>query len=244
MQLRSLPVLILSAINFSTSEVMCKINPKNAKGGSSNNWLRRHLNDPYVELAKNKNYRCRSAFKLLEIDSKLKLFQPGQCVVDCGAAPGSWSQVAVSKTNANGKNENLPKGKVISIDKLQIHPIEGAIILGNLDFTAPEAMVKLTEALDNKQTDIVLSDMAPNSSGIKSMDHDRIMALAFDALRFALQVTKIGGSLVIKIWDGSDTQELFKNMQKHYKIVRRFKPKASHQDSSELFLVAKEFKGP
>lgn len=226
-----------------TSSVNNKVVPSGGKGHSSHQWLLRQINDPYIEKAKVQNYRCRSAFKLLEINDKYNLLKPGQCVIDCGAAPGSWTQVAVLKTNSDNKESKLPVGKVIGIDRSPIHPIEGAHLLGNLDFTTELAQNKVKELINGKCMDIVLSDMAPSATGIKSADHDQIIELAYSAVRFALQVLAVGGSVLVKLWDGNRTQTLQKDLEKFYNRVVYIKPKASRSDSSELFLLARDFKG-
>lgn len=227
----------------STSSVVNKIIPTGGKGHSSHQWLSRQINDPYVEKAKLENYRCRSAFKLLEINAQYNLLKPGQCVVDCGAAPGSWTQVAVLKTNSDRKDSIQPVGKVIAIDRSPIYPVEGAHVLGNLDFTTDVAQSKLKEIISDNCVDVVLSDMAPNATGIKSADHDLIIELAYSAVRFALQVSAVGASILIKVWDGNLTQTLQKDLETFYNSVVYVKPKASRSNSAENFLLARNFKG-
>ncbi|GBP35685.1 rRNA methyltransferase 2, mitochondrial [Eumeta japonica] len=142
---------------------------------TSQEWLSRQMTDPYVEKAKKMNYRCRSAFKLIEMNEKTNILSPGITVVDLGASPGSWTQVAVQKTNANGSNPKKPKGTVLSIDKLQMIPVEGATIFNNMDFSTIEAHDKVIAALNGKKVDLVLSDMAPSATGVKEIDKDRII---------------------------------------------------------------------
>ncbi|XP_058450066.1 rRNA methyltransferase 2, mitochondrial [Malaya genurostris] len=222
-----------------------KIVPSNLKGKkkSSQEWLTRQLNDPYVERAKIMNYRCRSAFKLLEIDQKYSLIQPGSTVIDCGAAPGSWSQLAVKHSNADGSKHGMPKGMVIGIDLLQIYPIEHATLLGNSDFTKPETQNKIRSLLGERRIDCVLSDMAPNATGVRSLDQENIITLCYAVLRFAILMSSSKASLLMKVWDNSEVVTLEKNMQKYYTHVKRIKPKASRDDSAENFLLGRGFVG-
>lgn len=230
---------------FSRSSSVAKEIPKNLKGKSksSQDWLIRQLKDPYVENAKMQNYRCRSAFKLLEIDAKFNIMKPGMCVVDCGAAPGSWTQVAVEKTNANLKDSKAKQGMVVAIDRLPIYPIEGATILGNCDFTLPSSQEKLTSCLRNQKVDVALSDMAPNSTGIKNLDHEAIVNLAYLFIRFSLNVSRVGGCLLVKLWEGNMTSKVENDLHRFYGETKRIKPPASRSDSSEVFLLAKGFRG-
>lgn len=218
--------------------------PRNLKGKkhSSQLWLTRQIRDPYVEKAKQENYRCRSAFKLLQINEKYKIFSPGLTVIDCGAAPGSWTQVATNLTNSHAKNQG-PIGKVYAIDKLPFFPVEGATVLGNMDFTIAKTQETLLALLQGKKADVVLSDMAPNASGIRAIDHDNIILLAYAVLKFALQVTKIQGTLVIKVWDGGKSQELEQNLLRFYENVKIVKPDATRDESTEKFFLARGFKG-
>lgn len=228
-----------------TSSIAMREVPTNLKGKktSSQLWLRRQFADPYVEKAKMENYRCRSAFKLLEIEKRLSILAPGMIVVDCGAAPGSWTQVAVSLTNANGKKVDKPVGKVIAIDRSQMYPIDGAIVVGNMDFTTSAAQDKLMEHLDGKLVDVVLSDMAPNATGVRVMDHENIVALAYAAFRFALTVSKPEATFVTKLWDGGDAKRVEDDLRKFYKTIKVVRPDATRTESSEKFVIAKGFKG-
>ncbi|KAF2901864.1 hypothetical protein ILUMI_04320 [Ignelater luminosus] len=213
------------------------------KGASSAQWLTRQLSDPYVDKAKMMNYRCRSAFKLVEMDDRFKFLSPGQIVIDCGAAPGSWTQVAVKRVNADNSKENAPFGTVISIDKQQIYPIMGATILGNSDFTTASTQDKIKTLLENKKVDTVLSDMAPNATGVKDMDDENIINLCYSVLRFAVLVSNIDATLVVKLWQSNYTKTLENDMLHFYKTVKTVKPQASRSDSAEIFLLAREFKG-
>lgn len=210
---------------------------------SSQQWLSRQRTDPYVEKAKIYNYRCRSAFKLLEMNEKANILRPGLTVIDLGASPGSWTQVAVQKTNADGADPAKPKGKVLSIDKLQIFPIEGATILSNMDFSTIEAHDKVVTALDGTKVDVVLSDMAPNATGVKELDKDRIIGLCYMAIRFAALVSKVDGNLLFKVWDGKEVPILEMDLSRFYKNIKIMKPNASRTESSEKFILARGFKG-
>ncbi|XP_049869290.1 rRNA methyltransferase 2, mitochondrial [Pectinophora gossypiella] len=210
---------------------------------TSQQWLSRQKADPYVEKAKIYNYRCRSAFKLLEMNDKTNILVPGLTVVDLGAAPGSWTQVAVQKTNADGADPKKPKGTVISIDKLQIFPIEGATIMNNMDFSTTDAHDKVIAALGGTKVDVVLSDMAPSATGVRELDKDRILGLCYMAIRFAALVTKIDGNLLFKVWDGKEVPILEMDLERFYKSIKILKPKASRSESSEKFILAKGFKG-
>lgn len=230
---------------FHTFNTLLKERPVNLKNKklSSQLWITRQLKDPYVELAKQQNYRCRSAFKLLEINQKYKLFEPGMCVIDCGASPGSWTQVAARKTNADGKMYGEQKGKVIAIDKLPMHHVDGATVYGNMDFTHEVSQKILIDTLNGKFADMVMSDMAPNSSGIKEMDHDNIIKLAYMALHFALKVTTFEGILIAKLWDGNKAREFEADVAKFYRKVNIVRPEATRDESSEKFVLARGFKG-
>ncbi|KAL5273703.1 FTSJ2 family protein [Megaselia abdita] len=219
--------------------------PKNLKGKSksSQEWLTRQLNDPYVEKAKIMNYRCRSAFKLLEIDEKYKILKPGDVVLDCGAAPGSWSQIAAHRSNADANREEKPKGQVVSIDLLHFAPIPGVKVFGGMDFSKNESQEKLKEALGGRPVNCVLSDMAPNSTGVRVLDQEQITNLCYSVLRFAILMSTEGAHLVVKFWDNAEIQNLEKDMLKFYDNVRRIKPKSSRSDSAECFLLARNFKG-
>lgn len=227
-----------------TDCALLKEAPRNLKGKkhSSQLWLARQLRDPYVEKAKQENYRCRSAFKLLEIDKRFRILGPGLTVIDCGAAPGSWTQVAANLTNAHGKREE-PVGRVYAVDRLPFYPVEGAIVLGNMDFTSVRTQETLGELLRGNKADIVLSDMAPNASGVREIDHDGIMLLAYAALRFALRMTKIQGALVVKVWDGGKAQQFEETLTKFYNSVRVIRPDATRDESTEKFFLARGFKG-
>lgn len=227
-----------------TGCMLLKETPRNLKGKkhSSQLWLARQMRDPYVEKAKQENYRCRSAFKLLEINERFKILSPGLTVIDCGAAPGSWTQVAVNLTNAHGKKEG-PVGTVYAVDRLPFYLVEGATILGNMDFTNVKTQEILSELLQGGKVDVILSDMAPNASGVREIDHDNIMLLAYAVLRFALQISKTQGTLVVKVWDGGKAQQFEQNLLKFYNSVKVVKPDATRDESAEQFFLARGFKG-
>uniref|UniRef100_A0A8D8NXG9 rRNA methyltransferase 2, mitochondrial n=1 Tax=Culex pipiens TaxID=7175 RepID=A0A8D8NXG9_CULPI len=228
-----------SSVSFS------KVVPTNLKGKkkSSQEWLTRQLNDPFVERAKMANYRCRSAFKLLEIDQKYNIIKPGFTVIDCGAAPGSWSQIAVKQSNADGAALGKPKGTVIGVDLLQIYPIAHATTLGNTDFTRTESQDKIRSLLGEKRIDCVLSDMAPNATGVRSLDQENIITLCYSVLRFAILMSSPNASLLMKVWDNGEVPALEKNIQRYYQQVKRIKPRASRADSAENFVLARGFVG-
>lgn len=218
--------------------------PKSLKGRSksSQDWLTRQLNDPYVKLARHENYRARSAFKLKEIDDHHKILHPGQVVVECGAAPGAWTQVAVSRVNSlpNVKNK---QGLVVGIDLLGIHPLPGAIFLCGKNFTHPETQQEILKILNGRKVNVVLSDMAPNASGTRALDHENIIDLAYSALNFAVQHSALRASFLCKVWDGSRDTKLKSDMERYYGSVKVIKPNASRKDSSEKFLLGKNFQG-
>ncbi|XP_066583103.1 rRNA methyltransferase 2, mitochondrial [Prorops nasuta] len=227
-----------------TGHALWKERPKNLKNKkhSSQLWLTRQFRDPYVEKAKQENYRCRSAFKLLEIQERFNIFEPGKTVVDLGAAPGSWSQVAVKYTNSQGRNPE-PVGRVIAIDKQPIYRIEGAHILGNMDFTVAKSQEALKQLLDNVKADLVMSDMAPNATGTRELDHDNIIKLSYIAVKFAVQNLKLGGTFLTKIWDGGRSAKLEDDLLKFYETVKIIRPEATRDESSEKFILARGFKG-
>jgi len=199
---------------------------------SSKNWLERQLNDPFVAAAKEEGYRSRAAFKLLQLDQQFHLLHRGMRVVDLGAAPGGWSQVAARKIGA--------KGKLVALDILPMDPIPGAFIL-HLDFMADEAPARLREALGGK-ADLVLSDMAPSTTGHTGTDHIRIMALAEAAALFAMEVLAPGGAFVCKLFQGGAESELLGQLKKRFAKVKHAKPAASRAESSETYVVATGFK--
>ena len=202
---------------------------------SSTLWLQRQLNDPYVARAKREGWRSRAAFKLLEIDEKHHLLQPGQRIVDLGAAPGGWSQAAAKKVKSMDG-----KGKVVGIDLLDIEPIAG-VDFAVQDFLAPEAPERL-KAMLGGEADGVISDMAANTTGHKKTDHLRIIHLAELAAEFAGEVLKPGGFFLCKLFQGGETGELVTQLKRDYALVRHIKPGASRADSAELYVLATGFR--
>jgi 23S rRNA (uridine2552-2'-O)-methyltransferase len=203
---------------------------------ASQKWLERQLNDPYVARAKREGYRSRAAYKLLEADEKYHLLKRGQRVVDLGAAPGGWSQVAASKVGTD-KGE----GRVVGIDLLPIEPLPGVDFI-ELDFLAPEAPERLI-ALLGGPADVVLSDMAANATGHKKTDHLKIMGLAEAAIDFARQVLAPGGAFLAKVLQGGTEATLLADLKRDFREVRHVKPAASRADSAELYVLAKGFRG-
>jgi 23S rRNA (uridine2552-2'-O)-methyltransferase len=190
------------------------------------------LNDPYVAAAKAAGYRSRAAFKLVEIDDKLHLLKPRGRVVDLGAAPGGWTQVALQRIGE--------AGKVVALDLLLMDPVPGAIVLQG-DFQDPAAEQAVLAALDG-QADLVLSDMAPNTTGHNATDHLRIIALAELALDFAIRVLSPGGAFVAKVFQGGTEKDLLDLLKQRFATVRHVKPPASRKDSAELYVVATGFR--
>jgi 23S rRNA (uridine2552-2'-O)-methyltransferase len=203
---------------------------------SSKAWLERQLNDPYVAEAKRRGYRSRSAFKLIELDDKYRLLKPGQRVVDLGAAPGGWSQVAAERTKAPEG-----RGKVIAIDMHGMEPIAGVTIIKD-DFLADNAPRQLIAALGGEKADAVLSDMAGHATGHRQTDHLKIMALAEAGLDFAKLALKPGGSFLAKVLRGGTEREILLRMKQDFAQVRHVKPQASREDSAELFVLAQGFR--
>jgi len=203
---------------------------------SSKRWLERQLNDPYVAQAKREGYRSRAAYKLLELDQKHALFSRGQRVVDLGAAPGGWAQVAARKV---GSQDGA--GRVVGIDLLPIEPIPGVELI-ELDFLAPEAPERLIERLGGP-ADVVMSDMAANATGHKKTDHLRIVGLAEAAIHFARSVLAPGGAFVAKVLQGGTEGALLADLKRDFSVVRHVKPAASRSDSAELYVLATGFRG-
>ncbi len=202
---------------------------------SSQRWLERQLNDPYVSRAKREGYRSRAAYKLLEIDDKNKLLKPGQRVVDLGAAPGGWSQIAARRV---GSAEH--RGRVVGIDRLEMEPIAGVELL-HLDFLEADAPERLKAALGGP-ADIVLSDMAANTTGHRQTDHLRTMALVEAAAAFAIEILAPDGAFLAKVLQGGTQTELLAELKRRFRIVKHIKPAASRADSSELYVLATGFK--
>ena len=205
---------------------------RSARGRSaaSQRWLARQLNDPYVAAARQQGWRSRAAFKLLELDQRFQLIRRGANVVDLGAAPGGWAQVAARGGAA----------RVVGVDLLAVDPVAGATILQG-DFTDPAMQERLTAALGGK-ADLVLSDMAPNTTGHAGTDHLRIVALAEAALDFAVGVLAEGGGFVAKVFQGGAEKTMLERLKRDFAAVRHAKPPASRKESSELYVVATGFR--
>jgi 23S rRNA (uridine2552-2'-O)-methyltransferase len=218
---------------------------KKRRTASSRAWLTRQISDPYVARAKREGFRSRAAFKLAEIDDRYKLFKPGACVVDLGAAPGGWSEIAARRVGAGGR--------VVALDILEMKAIHGVEFL-QLDFLDPSAPARLEAVLgDNGEgkgqanveakADVVLSDMAANATGHRRTDHLRIMALAEAAADFARQVLAPGGAFLCKVLQGGTETALLAELKPDFASVKHVKPPASRADSAELYLLAKGFRG-
>ena len=216
---------------------------KSARGRtlSSTRWLQRQLNDPYVKRAKAEGYRGRAAFKILELDEKFRFLVPGARVVDLGAAPGGWAQVAVPRVNALGTKAGKAVGTVLGIDLQEMEPLPGATF-HVLDFLEDGADDKVKDWLGGR-ADVVMSDMAAASSGHKQTDHLRIIALCEAAAQFAFDVLDEGGTFVAKVLAGGAEGELQAVLKQRFAKVANVKPGASRADSSEKFVVATGFKG-
>jgi 23S rRNA (uridine2552-2'-O)-methyltransferase len=215
-----------------------KVRVKTGKGRplSSKLWLERQLNDPYVARAKAEGLRSRAAFKLAEIDDRHHLLKPGRSVLDLGAAPGGWSQVAARRVGATEG-----RGRVVAIDLLPMDPIAGAAF-AQLDFLDPAAPARIRDMLGG-EADMVLSDMAANATGHRRTDHLKIMALAEAAADFAREVLKPGGAFLAKVLQGGTEATLLAGLKRDFASVRHVKPAASRTDSAELYVLATGFRG-
>lgn len=205
---------------------------KTAKGRkiSSIKWIERQLNDPYVEKAHKEGYRSRAAYKLLEINDKLNVLNRGQMVLDLGAAPGGWCQVAVAKGC-----------KVVAIDLLEMDDIPGVTFF-QMDFMEDDAPEVLIDAMGGEGADVVLSDMAHNTIGHRNTDHIKIMLLAEAAYDFAIEVLKPNGAFIAKVFQGGTEGELLARMKKDFRVVKHLKPPASRKESPETYVIATGFR--
>lgn len=220
---------------MSRNKPKTRVKTAKKRKSSSTRWLQRQLNDPYVTEAQKMGYRGRAAFKLKEIDEKAGLLKAGMVVVDLGAAPGGWCQVALEK-----------KCKVVAIDLLEIDELPGVVFFQKdfMEDDAPDLLrAEIFKLNDSGLADVVLSDMAPNTIGHKQTDHLRIMAAVEAAYLFATEVLKPGGSFVAKVFQGGAEGEILKDMKKRFTKVKHIKPPASRKDSSEQYIVATGFKG-
>ncbi|MDR2153968.1 MAG: RlmE family RNA methyltransferase [Burkholderiaceae bacterium] len=199
-------------------------------------WLNEHINDPYVKLAQKDGYRARAAYKLKEIDEALGLIRPGQRVVDLGCAPGAWSQYLRRRLSPGGAAPGAPNGGIVALDILPMEPLEGVRFLQG-DFRDEEVLARLNDALDGQPLDVVVSDMAPNLSGIESSDAARIAHLVELAVAFAAEHLKPDGALAVKAFHGSGYSQLVKLFKDTFRTVKPLKPRASRDRSAETFLI-------
>ena len=206
-------------------------------------WLNDHVNDTYVKLAHREGYRARAAYKLQEIDEQLGLVKPGQVVVDLGSTPGAWSQYLRRRMSPTGAAAGQLNGTIIALDLIPMEPVEGVTFLQG-DFREAEVLAGLENALAGRSLDVVVSDMAPNLSGIESADAARISHLVELAVEFACNHLKPEGALVVKLFHGSGYSDLVALFKRTFKVVKPVKPKASRDKSSETFLVGRGLKTP
>ncbi len=214
-----------------TRGLVVRLRKTNKRTTAQQAWLSRQLNDPYVAAAQAQGWRSRAAFKLIELDDKFHLIAPGTKIVDLGAAPGGWSQVAVKRG----------AGRVVGVDLLPVDPVAGAELIQG-DFNDPALPGKLSDMLGGP-ADLVLSDMAPNTTGHGATDHIRIIALAELALDFAIQILAPGGAFVAKVFQGGSEKAMLAPMKLCFTSVKHAKPPASRKGSSELYVVATGFRG-
>jgi 23S rRNA (uridine2552-2'-O)-methyltransferase len=209
-----------------------------AKNKFSKEWVMQHINDPFVKLATQKGYRARAAFKLTEILDAEKLMRKGDLIIDLGSTPGSWSQVARERLVGKG---GIIDGRIIALDLLPMEPIAGVeFILG--DFSLDEVLEQVNQAVGGSPVDLVMSDMAPNLSGVGLADSARIQLVCDLALEFSLLHLKPEGALIVKAFHGSGFSQIVENFKRHFKRVVEIKPKASRLRSSETFLVSRGLK--
>lgn len=222
---------VLSAL---VKRVTLKVKSQSKKVNKS--WLNDHVNDPYVKLAKKDGYRARAAYKLKEIDEQLGLIKPGHLVVDLGSTPGAWSQYVRRRLSPEGAAVGALNGTIIAVDILPMEPVEGVLFI-NGDFREPSVLAQMETVLQGRMADVVVSDMAPNLSGIESADAARIAYLVELGLEFSQKHLKDEGALVVKMFHGSGYSQLVKLFKESFHVVKPIKPKASRDKSSETFLV-------
>lgn len=212
---------------------------RSAKGRktSSTRWLQRQLNDPYVLAAKREGYRSRAAYKLMEIDDKYKFLKPGCVVIDLGAAPGGWSQIAAARVCTR-----KAPGFVLGVDMLELDAVPDVTLL-QADFMDEGVLTLIDDMLDGRKVDIVLSDMAAPATGHKQTDHLRVIGLCEAALEFAEDVLVPGGTFLAKVLQGGTEKTLLDKLKRSFARVRHVKPEASRPDSAELYVLAQEFRG-
>ena len=210
-----------------------KVKKKRGLTASSRRWIERQINDPYVAEARSKGYRSRAAFKILELDKKFSLFKHARRIVDLGAAPGGWSQMAAKLKKSDGY--------IVGIDLLEIEPMEGVTFI-EMDFMLPEAETELLRLMGGP-ADLVMSDMAANATGHKQTDHIRTLALCETAADFAMKTLVKGGNFVAKVFRGGTEASLLDKLKHNFETVKHFKPESSRAESVELFVVALNYKG-
>ncbi len=223
--------------NANNNHLKVRVKSSNKRTESSRRWLERQLNDPYVHKARSGGFRSRAAFKIMEIDDKFKILKPGQCVVDLGASPGGWTQVAVERV----KSQTNPQAKVIGVDLTEMQDIPGSILIQG-DFTHEETQNKIIELLDGK-AHVILSDMAAPACGMSNVDHMRIMMLLEEAFAFAENVLTPGGAFVGKVLRGGTEADLLRRLKVAFQKVTHHKPPASRQGSAEMYVVALGYRG-
>lgn len=212
-----------------------------ARPKNSRDWVKRHLSDPYVKRANEEGYRSRAVYKLQEIDAAEKLMKPGSVVVDLGSAPGGWSQLAIKKVGAEGKGKGNANGKVVAIDLLPMEPVQGVeFILA--DFSQDAGLAAVVEAINHQKVDLVLSDMAPNLTGVVITDQARLYALGELAVDFAVDFLKPNGAFLVKVFQGDGFEPFVKMMRSRFVKVAAKKPDASRDESREVYLLAKGLK--
>ena len=209
-----------------------------AKNKFSKDWIHQHINDPYVKLAQQKGYRARAAFKLIEILDTEKLMRRGDLVIDLGSAPGSWSQVARERLAGPG---GIVDGRIIALDLLPMEPVAGVEFIQG-DFRDDDVLKQLEDMVGSRAVDLVISDMAPNLSGVGSADSARIQHVCELAMEFSRGHLKPNGALIVKAFHGSGFSQIVQSFKQHFKRVVERKPKASRDKSSETFLVARDLK--
>jgi len=202
---------------------------------NSTDWASRQEKDQFVKKARSEDYRARSAYKLIEIQAKYKLIQPDSVVVECGGAPGAWTQVLASIAGR--------KGKIVSCDLLGIEPVEGATTLSHMDFTTMQSQQTIIQHLDGRKVDCVVSDMSPNLSGNTQLDQDRITNLVYSVIRFALTTSARDARLLTKVFFGTNSDRMYNDLTKFYRKVDFVKPSSSRKESAEIYLLARNFVG-
>lgn len=218
-------------------ELKTRLKTARGRKASSQRWLERQLNDPYVARSKREGYRSRAAYKLLEIDDRFGLLKPGQRVVDLGAAPGGWSQIAATRVGSTAEEP-----RVVAIDYLGMDPLPGVTVIEK-DFLDADASELIRRALGGAKADVVLSDMAAPTTGHRATDHLRIVALCEAAADFAREVLTPGGSFLAKVFRGGTENTLLAELKRDFAKVQHVKPPASRSDSPELYLLATGFRG-